>query len=225
MSAARERLGKAALLAAGLLLGLALCEVYLRLRVARVVQEIGGNMLGGSGFIVRQTSRGKRLIPNVKAVVRYHGLSHIDVPISTNSLGLRDREIPHARTSAGRILVLGDSFTAGLQVELDEVVAKRVERALNAPDPPGTRVEVVNAGVSAWGTDNALLYFLHEGWRYRPDVVVLMFNTGNDILENERPLLTSIGTYPDKQYYRLVDGTDVEAMDPGSNWRERWSME
>jgi hypothetical protein len=121
---------------------------------------------------------------------------------------------PWERTDAGRILFLGDRSAAGLQVELDDVVAKRLERALNAPDPPGTRVEVVNAGVSGWGTDNALLYFLHEGWRWHPDVVVLQFNTGNDVLENHRELLTGSATYPDKPYYRLADGRLVREHDP-----------
>ena len=134
--------------------------------------------------------------------------------VRINAEGRRDREIPYARTTAERILVLGDSFADGLQVDLDAIVSKRLERALNGPDPPGTHVEVVNAGVWGWGTDNALLYFVHEGWRYRPDVVLLMFDTGNDVLENHRPLVTSSVTYPDKPYYRLVDGRLVREHYP-----------
>jgi SGNH hydrolase-like domain, acetyltransferase AlgX len=128
------------------------------------------------------------------------------IHLQVDSHGLRDREIPWERTGAERILFLGDSFAAGLQVELDDVVAKRLERALNAPAPPGTAVEVVNAGVPGWGTDNELLYFEHEGWRYRSDVVLLLFNTSNDVFENHRPLVTSGSMYPDKPYFRLRDG-------------------
>lgn len=135
-----------------------------------------------------------------------HGAPEWRTYVRINSRGLRDREIPYERGAAARILVLGDSFTEGRQVDLDDHVVKRVERELNHPAPPGTHVEVLNAGHSGWGTDNALLFFLHEGWRYRPDVVVLMFNTGNDVLENHRPLITSAMAYPDKPYYRLVDG-------------------
>jgi lysophospholipase L1-like esterase len=149
-----------------------------------------GHTPGASGWVQR-CLRGR---PEWRAHVRI------------NSHGLRDREIPYERTTAGRILVLGDSFTAGFQVDVDASVTKRLELALNAPDPPGARVEVVNAGVSAWGTDNALLYFLHEGWRYRSDVVVLMFNTGNDVYENHRPLVTSSIMHPDKPFYRLDEG-------------------
>ena len=143
-----------------------------------------------------------------------HGKTEWGADVTINSAGLRDREIPYARTTAGRILFLGDSFAAGLQVELDAIVAKQLERTLNAPAPPGTRVEVVNAGVSGWGTDNALLWFLHEGWRWRPDLVVLLFNTGNDVFENHRPLITSSATYPDKPYYRLADGRLVREHYP-----------
>ena len=107
--------------------------------------------------------------------------------VRINGLGLHDREIPYARSAARRILVLGDSFTEAFQVELDEGFSKRLKASLNAPDPPGARVEIVNAGVSGWGTDNALLFFQTEGWRYRPDVVMLVFNTGNDVFETIAP--------------------------------------
>jgi len=60
-----------------------------------------------------------------------------------NSRGLHDREIPFERTAARRLLVLGDSFTEAFQVAVDASFAKRLERALDQPDPPGTQLEVV----------------------------------------------------------------------------------
>jgi hypothetical protein len=134
--------------------------------------------------------------------------------VRINGLGLHDREIPYARSAARRILVLGDSFTEAFQVEFDESFSKRLEASLNAPDPPGARVEIVNAGVSGWGTDNALLFFQTEGWRYRPDVVMLVFNTGNDVFENDRALITFSSIHPDKPYFRLVDGRLVRTNYP-----------
>lgn len=121
-----------------------------------------------------------------------------------NSLGLRDREIPYARTGAYRILLLGDSFTEGLQVADDETFAKQLERRLNAGR---RRVEVVNAGHAGYGTDNELLFYRHEGRKYRPDLVVQVFNTENDVLENYQPLLRSIPfVYPDKPYFLFEGG-------------------
>jgi hypothetical protein len=134
--------------------------------------------------------------------------------VRINGQGLHDREIPYARTAAQRILVLGDSFVEAFQVDFEESFVKRLEASLNAPDSPGARVEVVNAGVSGWGTDNSLLWFQTEGWRYRPDVVMLVFNTGNDVFENDRALITFSSIHPDKPYFRLVDGRLVRTNYP-----------
>jgi hypothetical protein len=122
-----------------------------------------------------------------------------------NRHGLRDREIPHERTGGFRILVLGDSFTAAMQVEQEATFVKLLERRLAASAPLGSGVEVLNAGVSGWGTDNALLFFQHEGWRYRPDLVLLAFCTVNDVWENARELVASNPFWPDKPYFALVD--------------------
>jgi lysophospholipase L1-like esterase len=96
-----------------------------------------------------------------------------------NAEGLRDEE--HAWTptqGVTRILLLGDSFVEAMQVPLEKTFAKRLEAKLN---DDGRRVEVVNAGVSAFDTDNELLFFDSDGRRYRPDVVLLAFTEVNDV--------------------------------------------
>lgn len=124
-----------------------------------------------------------------------------------NGHGLRDREIPYAQSADFRVLVLGDSFTVGMQVEQERTYAKLLEQRLNADAPPGTRrFEVLNAGVSAWGTDNALLFFENEGWKYRPDLVLLAFDTVNDVFENTRRMVGMSAFWPDKPYFALADG-------------------
>ena len=50
---------------------------------------------------------------------------------------------------------------------------------------PNQRVEVINAGVSAWGSDQALLWYRNEGAKYEPDLVILGFFPGNDFLIRE----------------------------------------
>ncbi len=47
---------------------------------------------------------------------------------------------------------------------------------------PG-QFEVINASVSAWGTDQQLVYYLKEGSKYQPDHVILMM-APNDIRES-----------------------------------------
>ena len=124
-----------------------------------------------------------------------------------NSAGLRDeRDIPYERHEGiFRILVLGDSYTEGLQVDVP--YTRLLEQRLGAAAPAGRRFEVLNAAVAGWGTDNSFLYFVNEGWKYRADLVLLAFDTGNDVFENHRPLIQSTHFYPfDKPFFELNDG-------------------
>jgi hypothetical protein len=61
----------------------------------------------------------------------------------------------------------------GMQVPLEDTFATIVESDLRERGLP---VEMINAGVSGFGTDNELLFFRAEGVRYAPDLVVLVFN-------------------------------------------------
>ena len=97
--------------------------------------------------------------------------------IEINALGQRDRPRNLARAaSMPRVLVLGDSFVESLQVDLAETFAARLEHDLG--------VEMLNAGVSGYSTDNELRAFLARGRRYRPDAVLVLFHVGNDVFEN-----------------------------------------
>lgn len=95
------------------------------------------------------------------------------VDFATNSQGLRDYEYRYERTPGTlRIVMLGDSFTVGWGVAAADTSSKRLER-LFAQD--GTKAEVINTGVGNWNTVQEVEYFLTEGFKYRPDVVVLNF--------------------------------------------------
>jgi len=95
------------------------------------------------------------------------------VDVKTNSKGLREREIPYERTPGVlRVLMLGDSFTEGWGVAFEDTVSKRIERLYAARGLP---VEAINAGVGNYNTVMEVNYFLAEGWKYHPDVVVLNF--------------------------------------------------
>jgi lysophospholipase L1-like esterase len=52
----------------------------------------------------------------------------------------------------------------------------------------GQQVEVINFGVSGYGTAQELLALRHKAWRYDPDLVILAFLTGNDLRNNSRAL-------------------------------------
>ena len=106
--------------------------------------------------------------------------------VRINSLGLRDHEIAlGAPADTLRVLLLGDSITEAVQVELEQTFAKLIEREL---DSRHRRVEVINAGVAAYGTDNALKFYRERARQLGADLVVLMFNLQNDVAENHPEL-------------------------------------
>jgi lysophospholipase L1-like esterase len=106
--------------------------------------------------------------------------------IEINSHGLRDREHPYAKPpGVFRILFLGDSFVFGSGgVEYGRRFTELLESA--AP-----RVEVINAGVPGYSSDQEFLYLQSEGHRYQPDLVVVGAFM-NDFVEAFRPFNWSI---------------------------------
>ena len=97
------------------------------------------------------------------------------VTVRNNSLGLRDVEPAPARKPT--VLVLGDSFVWGYDVEANE----RFTELLRAKLPDA---RIVNAGVPGYGTDQEYLLLARVWSIFKPDVVVLMFCTGNDRADN-----------------------------------------
>jgi lysophospholipase L1-like esterase len=95
------------------------------------------------------------------------------VDVQTNSRGLRDREFSFERTpDTRRIVMLGDSITAGWGVPVDQTFSKRIERLYGER---GINAEVINTGVGNWNTVQEVEFFLTEAYQYRPDIVVLTY--------------------------------------------------
>ncbi len=103
--------------------------------------------------------------------------------VTINSKGLRDREFDYRKpTGVKRVLMIGDSMTEAFQVELEQTSSKILEMLLNRySDVP---VQVLNFGVSGYGTSQQLLFYQMEGVKYDPDIVVVNFFIGNDLDEN-----------------------------------------
>ena len=98
--------------------------------------------------------------------------------LTTNSKHLRDREYTYEKPEGWkRILVLGDSFTWGYGVANDDIFTEVLEERF---ENEGKQWEVLNAGVSGWGTDQEYLYYVRDGVKFTPDIVVLAFYIGND---------------------------------------------
>jgi len=104
--------------------------------------------------------------------------------VRINLKGLRDREHAYERSdNSGRILVIGDSFAWGYGVEETQRFSQLLEASMD--------VEVINAGVSGYSTDQELLWLREEGVKYDPDLVILGFS-GNDIGDNSQQLVNTI---------------------------------
>jgi hypothetical protein len=128
--------------------------------------------------------------------------------VRISSAGVRDRErIAVKPRDVWRVAVLGDSYTEALQVAEDRRFTSVMERLLARCDAGrGRRVEVLNFGVSGFGTAQEYLLLKNRVLRYAPDVVVLAFLPGNDITDNVRSLDPTMAARP---YVTLNDGGEI----------------
>lgn len=120
------------------------------------------------------------------------------VPIVLNSLGFRDREYaperPDPRTY--RVLVLGDSYVAAMEVENRQAFHKLLEERLNREDPLGRgSYEVIALGQGNRAQRDELRWLRAQGPRFAPDLVLLVFFCGNDVMENHRPTYSRAQRY------------------------------
>lgn len=124
--------------------------------------------------------------------------------IRINQAGYRDRDHTTTKpTGTIRIAVLGDSYTEAFQVPLERTYWSIAEARLS--DCASARrlaVEVLNFGVYAYGTAQELLTLRTRVWAYDPDIVVLLFTTGNDVWDNSPELRQD----PRRPYFVERDG-------------------
>ena len=128
-----------------------------------------------------------RFKPNLDYIYTNEGHGHVQ----TNSAGYRDIERSvEKRHNVFRIAVLGDSYTEASQVNREEAFPAILENRLNKCNAFGKDIEaeILNFGISGFGTGNELLMFRHEVVNYHPDMVILAFLTGNDIRNNSKVL-------------------------------------
>ncbi len=104
--------------------------------------------------------------------------------IRINSFGYRDVEFNREKAPGTfRVLCLGDSFTFGSGLELEQTYPKQLETLLRER-LPGRMIEVINAGFASGDTaDAAYLYLKNEGMALNPDFVFLGFLPRGDIDE------------------------------------------
>ena len=104
----------------------------------------------------------------------YEGVTKFGVHLRVNSRGLRSPEFEVPKPPGlRRVLVLGDSVTFGWGVEEEQNFSRRLEEALR--QQLACPVEVLNSGVSGYGTVEEADFFTHEGLAFEPDVVLIYY--------------------------------------------------
>jgi GDSL-like Lipase/Acylhydrolase family len=150
--------------------------------------EVGLRIAGYSfpEFYLVDAHRGYALRPGMEGWYRKETKAFVRI----NGDGLRDREHSIAKPpNTLRIAVLGDSYTEAFQVAFESSFCAMLEKKLReCAALSGRNVEVINFGVSGYGTAQELITLRENVWRYSPDVVLLAVTTNNDISDNVRAL-------------------------------------
>ena len=176
-------------------------SVFLRSAALNLALLVGASALAlGFGEIVVRVAAPQQLIlirPDIWRPVDSLGWAHapgLDATVNTG-----DRTVRMVTDSGGfrvgafgrppgryRVLLLGDSFMAAMQVEYEESLAGLIQRCL-APRA-GQTVEVWNTAVSGWDPPQYYLQARRSLSAAPFDLVLVSVFLGNDIVGPDRPL-------------------------------------
>ncbi len=204
----KRRRMRTAAIALGMFLGLVIAEIGLR--------TLG---VGFPSLYYPDLHCGSRLVPSTTGVWCEEGHGRFQ----TNSLGFRGPEIEPKATNVFRIAVLGDSFIEGLQVDFEQTFCAQLQQVLNSAQqtetwhPSGKRFEVINCGVSGYGTAQQLLMFREYVCPLEPDAVLLSVFPDNDLWNNSRTL-SGDATTP----YITIDSSDELVIDNSFRQSVAW---
>src|SRR5437773_186695 len=133
--------------------------------VAEIVLRVAGYSY--PEFYSLDQSRGYALRPRAEGWYRKEGEAYVRI----NSDGLRDQE--HTTTKPEgifRIAVVGDSYCEAFPVSLEEAFWSVMEKKLEECGAfPARKIEVINFGVSGYGTAQELLTVREKVEKYSPD--------------------------------------------------------
>ena len=163
----------------GLLVGLLLCEVVawpliglMERRTRFSFTPIAERFAGQSEWLERilaKTDTHTQLDPEIGWIYR---AGHDEGPYTSNAQGVRGQRVYSPVPAPGtiRVAAFGGSVVHANEVADDEAWCARAEQ-LNA------RIECLNYGVGAYGTDQSLLLYRRHGQDLAPSVVILGVDT------------------------------------------------
>lgn len=156
----RRRLFAAAAVALGLIAGVALAEITLRLVAP---QPIGPSPLVADPLLLDHLAPGMAGTVDLPGLYRY--------TFSHDAEGRRTT-VPSGPDDAPTVLLLGDSFTYGMGVDDDETLASQLAARLAAR---GTPARVVNGGVMGKDPTYFVRLLQTRGADWPADVIVYVF--------------------------------------------------
>lgn len=179
----RTAAARIALLSLGLTVAATICEILVR------VVPFGPKLIHPVPYEDTQLSENR--------VLRFEGrpnasfdwsVDHRPHPIEIrhNAFGFRDRNWQLAKPEGvTRILVLGDSTTAGNDVRRNEDIYPRILEGILNDRHSHRRFEVFNMGVSGYDTMQEAEMLRYRGLQFQPDYVLIAFclndfNSGQD---------------------------------------------
>lgn len=126
-------------------------------------------------YLIRETTKGKRLVRNANVRILNHQLSGRDVDIKTNDQGFRYDTLRQEKDpSEMRVLFLGDSVTLDSYLPEDETFLRIAEQQIRDAFPTHT-VKLINAGVEDIGLSEEIDILKEEGLSIHPDWIVVNF--------------------------------------------------
>jgi hypothetical protein len=111
-----------------------------------------------------------------------------------------------------RVLLLGDSMVAAVEVAIEQSVGRRLQWHLDATSPG--RYDVVAIGLYGRGQIDELKALRRRGKRLAPDAVITVFYAENDPINNDRDLHEAAAT----QVREMTDGWATQRI-PESRMR------
>jgi lysophospholipase L1-like esterase len=167
----RKYLGNLLIALAAIIIALAACEIMLRvlkLPSSHVVPWPGRDSAWKNAIHQKSSIPGLdyELRPGAKT-------AHNGVDISINSLGMRGQEIKLQKAPGQiRILAVGDSFTFGYGVSDRDTFPEELNQLLKK-NFPSQDIQVLNLGVSGYGSADEALVIKHKAAAYSPDLVII----------------------------------------------------
>jgi hypothetical protein len=111
---------------------------------------------------------------------RYFQTPEFSFTVKTNSMGFRDRDFDDRKRAQNRILALGDSFTYGWGVEIDQSWPKVLEQRLRGD---GLDVEVANLGKPAGSPRSYADIAERAVPDLKPDLLIVAVLQGDDLAQ------------------------------------------